>query len=93
MSLYDLHKLLFDVHSDPKVRDIFLSDPETLFSRYTLSEDELAALRAKDIYRLYKRGVNVYLLALFLQLLGFPLAELSNILRAGAEAERQQQSP
>lgn len=90
MSLYELHHILFDIRSDPEVKEEYLRDRESVYSRYTLREDELAALRADDIYRLHKLEVNSFLLAPYAQLLGFPLMELGDILRAGAEAEQQQ---
>jgi hypothetical protein len=89
MGLYDLHKLLFDVHNKATVKETFLADPEAVYRHYTLSEEELAALRTKDIYRLHRLGVSAYLLAPFAHLLGFPLMGLDNILRAGAAAEYQ----
>jgi hypothetical protein len=49
-------------------------------------------LRTKDIYRLHKLGVGVYLLAPFAHLLGFPLMQLDLILRAGAAAEQEWES-
>jgi hypothetical protein len=92
MGLYALHKFMFDVYSNAAVKQEFLTDPEAVYRRYALSQEELEALRNKDIYRLYKLGVNAYLLAPFAQLLGFQLAEFGNLLRAGAQAEQQQRS-
>jgi hypothetical protein len=92
MGLYDLHRLLFDVRSKASIKETYLSDPEHVFQRYALTEEELTALRSKDIYRLHKLGVSTYLLAPFACTLGVQLPEFGNILRAGAEAERQQQS-
>lgn len=92
MGIYSLHKLLFDIRSRATARETFLTDPEALYQHYALSEAELAALRAKDIYRLHKMGVAAYLLAPFAQMLGIPLTELANVLRAGAAAERPRPS-
>jgi hypothetical protein len=58
MSMYDLHTLIFDVHSDPAIRETFLSNPEMVCKRYTLNEQELAALGAMDIYRLECRNTK-----------------------------------
>ena len=89
MGIYALHKLLFDLRSNATVKTAFQADPEAVYSRYSLSEDELAALRGKDLYRLHKWGVSAYLLVSFAQFLGVTLREFSNILRAGAQAEQQ----
>jgi hypothetical protein len=92
MSLYELHHLLFDLRRYPEVKEEYGHDREAVYQRYTLSDDELAALRTDDIYRLHKLGVNAYLLASYTQMLGFELIELGDILRAGAEVERQRQA-
>ena len=92
MGLYELHKLLFDLNSHADVKAEYENDRETVYSRYNLTEDELAALRANDIYRLHKFGVNSFLLAPYAQSLGHALADFGEILRAGTEAERQQSS-
>jgi hypothetical protein len=92
MSLYELHHLLFDLRSYPEVKEEYGQDREAVYQRYTLSDDELAALRTDDIYRLHRLGVNAYLLAPYAQILGFELMELGDILRADAEAERQRQA-
>ncbi len=91
MGLYDLHKFMFDMHTNAAVRQTFLADAEAVYRRYHLSQEELTALRERDLYRLSKMGASVFLLAPFAQLLGYPLKELSELLRAGADAERQQQ--
>ena len=92
MGVYDLHRLLFDVCSKASVKEAYLSDPEHVFQRYALTEEELSALRAKNIYRLHKLGASTYLLAPFARMLGVQLMEFGDLLRAGAEAERQQPS-
>lgn len=91
MSLYELHKLMFDIRHNDTVKTAFQSDPEAVYGRYALHAEELAALRAKDVYRLHKLGANPYLLAPFAQLLGFELMELGDLLRASAAAERPHQ--
>ena len=92
MGLYDLHKFMFDVRHRPSLKEAFLANPETVYRHYPFTDKELVALRSKDIYRLHKFGVSSYLLALFAQLIGFPLRDFADILRAGAKAEQQQPS-
>ena len=90
MGLFALHQLLFDLRSHPDVHIEYRRDRETVYERYSLSEDELAPLRTDDIYRLHKLGVATYLLASYAEFLGFPLQELADILRAGADAEHHE---
>ena len=92
MSLYELHKFLFEVRDRAEVREAYQRDAEAVLQRYALSEEERAALRARDLYRLCKLGANAYLLAPFAQLLGVSLPELGDLLRARAAAEAQQSS-
>ncbi|MGQ4809353.1 hypothetical protein NKDENANG_02769 [Candidatus Entotheonellaceae bacterium PAL068K] len=82
MGLYDLHQFLFDVYSHANRRETFLSDPAAVYTRYTLTDLELTALGAKDIYRLSKPGVPTSLFGPFVRLLGFQLT--GDLMRAGA---------
>jgi hypothetical protein len=82
---------MFDVYTKAAIKQAFFDNPEVVYQFYTLTEEELMALRSRDIYRLHKLGVNAYLLAPFAQLLGFPMADLGDVLRSGAEAERRQE--
>jgi hypothetical protein len=91
MGVYNLHNFMFDVYTKAAIKEAFFANPEVVYQCYTLTEEELMALRSKDIYRLHKLGVNAYLLAPFAQLLGFQLTDLGDILRCGAEAERRQE--
>ncbi len=92
MSLYDLHRLLFDVNNRPEVKEAYQNDREAVYSNYTLDENELAALRADDIYGLHKFGINTILLAPYALSLGHPLIDFGELLRAGAEAEQKPSS-
>ena len=90
MGLFELHQLLFDLRNHPDVQTTYRRNRETVYKRYRLREDELTALRTDDIYRLHKLGVATYLLAPYAEFLGFPLLDLADILRAGADAERHE---
>lgn len=90
MSLYELHRLIFDVNNRAEFKASYQQDREAVYQNYTLDEDELTALRTDDIYRLHKFGVNTFLLAPYALSLGHPLSDYGEILRAGSEAEQQQ---
>ena len=90
MGLFALHQPLFDLRSRPDVQVEYRRDRETVYARYSLSQDELTALRTDNIYRLHKLGVATYLLASYAEFLCFPLQELADILRAGADAEHHE---
>ena len=88
MGIYALHKLLFDLRYRAGVKSAFLSDPETVYQNYQLSDTELAALRRKDIYQLLKLGVSSYLLASFAELLGYTLIDFRELVAAGWKSEQ-----
>ena len=88
MGIHALHKLLFDLNSQDSVKTTFLNDPEVVYQRYQLTEEELAALRGKDFYKLLKLGVSAHLLALFAELLGYPLRDFASLLSSGAQSEQ-----
>lgn len=90
MGIYHLHRLLFDIHSDSDLQKLYQHDRESVYQHYCLSEGELAALRSDNFYRLSRLGVGTFLLGPYAELLGHSLAELSDLLRAGADAERRQ---
>ena len=61
MSVYQLNKLCYDLKR-PENREAFREDPESYYRRYSLDEDEQAALRARDYSWLFDHGVNIYVL-------------------------------
>jgi hypothetical protein len=92
MGIYDLHRLLFDIRSNPELQAAYQHDRESVFQRYRLSDGELTALRTDNFYWLSRLGVGTFLLGPYAVLLGHSLADLTDLLRAGAEAERRQSS-
>ena len=93
MSLYELHRLIFDVNNRAELKARYQQDREAVYQNYTLDEEELTALRTDNIYQLHKFGVNTFLLAPYALSLGHLLSDYGELLRAGAEAERQQKAP
>jgi hypothetical protein len=62
MSLYQVQKLLFNIHNDLGLRARFLAEAATVMADYKLAENESEALLAKDMGVLYRLGVNPGLL-------------------------------
>lgn len=70
MSLYQVQKLLFNVHNNLDLRKNYLSDPEKIAKEYDLSDKERRVLRSKNIGSLYRMGVHPWLLFQFAQIVG-----------------------
>jgi hypothetical protein len=83
MSLYCLQKLLYNLNRDELVQARFKGDLEALLGEYELNEEELAALRERDIGKLYVLGVNGQLLMHLSALIGQPWAEYIAAMREG----------
>jgi hypothetical protein len=83
MSLYSLQKLLYDLNRDPRVKQRFNGDLEGLLGDYELDAEELEALRARDIGKLYVLGVNGQLLMHLSSQIGQPWAEYIAAMREG----------
>ena len=65
MSLYALQKLIREINRNPGVRTRFFEAPEALLAEHELTEEESAALAARDYRRLYALGVHGLLLRPF----------------------------
>jgi hypothetical protein len=70
MSLYQVQRLMFDIHNDLELRKRYLSDPEKIMQSYDLNESERSALLTKDIRSLYRMDVNPWLLFQFSHMVG-----------------------
>ncbi|MBI3001576.1 MAG: aromatic ring-opening dioxygenase subunit LigA [Deltaproteobacteria bacterium] len=75
MSLYQVQKLLFNVHNNLDLRKSYLAKPEEIAQAYDFSEEERRALRSRDIGSLYRMGVNPWLLFQFAHIVGMDNAE------------------
>lgn len=65
MSLYQLQKLMFHVHSDGQRKREYLADPSAFVEHYDLTPAEKSAVLAVDIRGLYQMGVHPLLLRPF----------------------------
>jgi hypothetical protein len=86
MSLYNVQKLLFQLNRDPVARQRYEKDFDDLLAEYSLTEEELQAIRTPDIGLLYVMGVNGQLLMHYAALRGF---EWSAYIEAMKEGERK----
>lgn len=65
MSLYYLQKVLYELNRDAGVQQQYRDDVDSLLGRYTLTDEERAALKQPDIGLLYVLGVNGQILMHF----------------------------
>lgn len=75
MSLYQVQKLLFNVHNNLDLRKSYLSNAEEVAKEYDLTDEERRALRSKDMRSLYRMGVNPWLLFQFAHIVGMNNAQ------------------
>jgi len=75
MSLYQVQKLLFNVHNNLDLRKSYLSNAEEVAKEYDLTDEERRALRSKDMGSLYRMGVNPWLLFQFAHVVGMNNAQ------------------
>ncbi len=74
MSLYYVQKLFYHILVDPNVKKHFQADPDATLSDYTLTPEELRAIKSFDLAALYRMGVHPLLLRPFsgLKEMGMP---------------------
>jgi hypothetical protein len=63
MSVYQLNKLLYNLKNAEKIQALVVNEKD-LASQYKLSPEEIEALKAEDIDRLYHLGANPLLIRL-----------------------------
>lgn len=65
MSLYQVQKLIYQLNRDPRTRERYASERESVLAEYELTSEEKRALTEPDIGLLYVLGVNGQLLMHF----------------------------
>jgi len=65
MSLYQVQKLIYQLNRDPRTRERYASERDSVLAEYELSDEERAAIVEADIGLLYVLGVNGQLLMHF----------------------------
>ena len=83
VSLYYVQKFLYQLNRDPAVQRRFREDLEGLLSEYDLSDEERAAIRARDVGLLYVLGVNGQILMHYGALIGLEWNEYLEAMRQG----------
>jgi hypothetical protein len=81
MSAYTLQKAIRNINRRPEARAEFESAPEAFAARCGLSEEEKAALLARDYGALYRLGVHGLLLRPFSLLRAVPEADYLDAIR------------
>lgn len=83
MSLYYLQKLLYDLNRDEAVQEKFKSDVDSLLSNYTLTDEEVHAIKKPDIGLLYVLGVNGQILMHYAAFCGIAWFDYLDAMRNG----------
>jgi hypothetical protein len=85
MSLYYLSKLIFDLNRDEALKAAFAGDAAQVVDRYTLTQEERAAVLTPDIGLLYVLGVNGQLLMHYAALRGIEWSDYLQRMRDGVK--------
>lgn len=83
MSLYYVQKLLYDLNRDDKIQQQFREDLDNLLTNYTLTDEEIHALKKPDIGLLYVLGVNGQILMHFAAFCGVEWFDYLDSMRDG----------
>jgi hypothetical protein len=85
MSLYQLHRCVFDYLRDSEVSSG--AAPDFDVSRYDLTDEERKSFEAKDIAALYQMGLHPVLLNGFCRAIGYERSDYRTILASQAIPE------
>ena len=83
MSLYYVQKLLYQLNRDPRARERFEAEPDSVLGEFELTDEELEAIRQPDIGLLYVLGVNGQLLMHFAAMHQYAWADYIQAMRDG----------
>lgn len=75
MSLYQVQKLLFQLHNDLELRARYNADAPAVLKAYDLSDSETEVLLGADVGSLYRMGVHSYLLWSYGRLMRVPVED------------------
>jgi Aromatic-ring-opening dioxygenase LigAB, LigA subunit len=65
MSLYQVQKLIYQLNRDPRTRERYAAERDSVLAEYELSDEERRAIVEPDVGLLYVLGVNGQLLIHF----------------------------
>lgn len=90
MSVYNVNYLLREILRDPEFRAAMKADPATALNTYELTKEERDALLAGDVAKLYRLGVNSFLMGYLprFEVCGLNVEEYGKRIRTAAEAPR-----
>ncbi len=83
MSLYYLQKLIYELNRDEDLQQQFIKDKDSVLKDFTLSKEEIEALKKPDVGLLYVLGVNGQLLMHYAALCGFEWPDYIQAMRDG----------
>ena len=83
MSRYYVQKLLYQLNRDPRARERFEAEPESVLREFELTDEEREAVLGPDIGLLYVLGVNGQLLMHFAAMHQYPWADYIQAMRDG----------
>ncbi len=81
MSLYQTQKLLYMLNKDTQLQADFFADKDAVLKDYTLTEEEIEALKKPDIGLLYIFGVNGQILMHYAAMCGYAWPEYIQAMR------------
>jgi hypothetical protein len=86
MSLYQVQKLIYQLNRDPRSRERYASERDSVLAEYELTEEERSAILQPDIGLLYVLGVNGQLLMHFAALHKIEWPDYLERMRQGLKA-------
>ena len=87
MSLIQVSRFLYDLGTDPKLREEFHAEPEKSLGRYNLTEEEKKAVANMAVGELYRMGVHPLLLMQAAVVFRMPLPEFLERMSRSIRAE------
>jgi hypothetical protein len=87
MSVYNVNYLLREILRDSAFRAAMKTDPASALNAYELTREEREALLAGDVARLYRLGVNSFLMGYLprFEIFGLNVEEYSKRIRTAAQ--------
>jgi hypothetical protein len=83
MSLYNLQKFLYELNRNESIQENYSENIDTLIAKYSLTDEEINALKEGDIGLLYVLGVNGQILMHYAALLGIEWFDYLEMMREG----------
>lgn len=88
MSLYHVQKLFYHLLVDPRARQRFKTDCDSMLADYELAPEEVRAIKSVDLAALYRMGVHPLLLRPFAGLKGMGMPEYLRAISGVQEEKR-----